>query len=303
MITFFTTAKDFTGKNRIAQLNALQSWKNSLEGVEIILFAESKGANEISERLRITYCPNVRVSRQGTPYVNEMFEVASNIASHSICCFINADIIIYRNFSQNLLRINKLLTSNYLIVGQRKDLDWDQEIDFSHDWETDLSKTVTQKASIHPPRGSDFFAFPKGQYGTGDIPNLLVGRQGWDLWMIYDGRRRKRKVVDISPTTMVIHQNHDYSHRKTYITNLTTEEEALSNYSYLPHGESYIYTLLACNFYFIDGKIKRNFARGDLSRAVIYELSLRKHIPGATLVKKIITKFGLLNFLSQRYSA
>lgn len=300
MITFFTTAKDFTGKNRTAQLNALRSWKDSLEGAEIILFAESKGANEISEQLGIIYYPNVRVSRQGTPYINEMFELANTIASHNICCFINADIVINRDFSQSLLEINELLTSNYLVVGQRMDVDLDQEIDFVAGWEANLSKIVAQKAFLHPPTGSDFFAFPKGQYTVGDIPDLLVGRQGWDLWMIYNGRCRKAKVVDLSPTTMVIHQNHDYSHRKICIENLTTEEEALSNYSYLPPGELYTYTLFACNFCFNDGKIKRNFARGDLNRLIMHELSLRKHKFGIKFFKKLLIKLGLLGSTLKR---
>lgn len=293
MITFFTTAKDFKGKTKTAQKNAIRSWKNSIQEAEIILFSKSEGAEEISEELEIKYIPDIRVSDQGTPFISEMFEIAGDVAKYEVCCFINADIIIYPVFSKSLLEINNLLKANYLVVGQRKDLDFDQEIDFDTDWETILEKTVRQKASIHLPTGSDFFAFPKGQYKVGDIPDLLVGRQGWDLWMIYNARCNKAKAIDLSRKTMVIHQNHDYSHRRIKVENLTIEEEALSNYKHLPFDETYIYTLLACNFYYQGGKLKRNFARGDLRRFITYELSLRKKQPGVKLLKKLLTKIRL----------
>jgi hypothetical protein len=63
---------------------------------------------------------------------------------------------------------------------------------------------------LHRPVGSDYFVFPTRQYA--DLPDFIIGRSGWDNWMIYDGRRRRIPVIDASRAITAVHQNHDYSH-------------------------------------------------------------------------------------------
>lgn len=279
MITFFTTTKDFVGKNKIAQTNAIKSWKMACEEVEVILFGASQGAKEIAKELNLIYVPDIKVSHQGTPFINDMFEQATNLASNEICCFINADIITYYTFSKSILDIHKLLNKNYLVVGQRQNIDLDVEISFTENWETELDSLVHKSITIPPfsDSGSDFFAFPKSQYQKGDIPNLMVGRAGWDLWMIYNGRQKKFKVIDLSDTVMVLHQNHNYSHRKVKFDNYNQDEESLANYKHFPENERYLYTLPACNYSFKNQQLKRNFGRGNLKMFCIYEIRLRKN--------------------------
>lgn len=279
MITFFTTAKDFVGKTKVAQVNAIKSWKIACEEAEIILFGYSKGAKEISEELNLIYVPDIKTSSQGTPFINDMFDKARNLASNEICCFINADIIVYSKFIQSLTSIHDLLKSDYLIVGQRQNIDLDEPIDFTATWETELDSLVIE-AGVIPPfdqSGSDFFAFPKSQYQNGDIPDLMVGRAGWDLWMIYNGRVKGFKVIDLSDTFMIVHQNHNYSHRKVKFDSYDRDEESFSNYKKLPKKEMYLYTLLACNYTFKNQKLKSNFARGNLKRFLTYEIRLRRN--------------------------
>lgn len=299
MITFFTTAKDFVSRNKVAQVNAIKSWKIAHEEAEIILFGYSEGAKEISEELKLIYIPDIKTSRQGTPFINDMFEKASNLANNEICCFINADIILYSNFIQSLSDIHNLLKNNYLIVGQRQNINLDKEIDFTTNWESEIDSLVVKTGMIHPfdQSGSDFFAFPKSQYQKGDIPELMVGRAGWDLWMIYNGRIKGFKVIDLSETIMIVHQNHDYSHRKVKFDSYEEDEESLSNYKKLPQKEMYLYTLPACNYMFKNQRLKRNFARGNLKRFFNYEIRLRKSNP---LVKLLIDKIDTIPEIKQK---
>jgi hypothetical protein len=58
--------------------------------------------------------------------------------------------------------------------------------------------------------GSDFFLFPRSCYA--DMPAFAIGRAGWDNWMIYKSRREGWATVDVTPSVMIVHQNHDYSH-------------------------------------------------------------------------------------------
>jgi hypothetical protein len=293
MITYFTSVKDFTGSTKIAQVNAIRSWHASTPQAEVVIFGACEGIQTISADPGLILQPTVKVSDQGTPFVNEMFEKINRIASHPICCFVNADIILTPRFVCNTLAIHKLLDRNYLVVGQRYDIDINHGLDFSADWEARLEKLIASSGAVHPASGSDFFVFPKGQYLPGDMPDLLVGRGGWDLWMIYNGRVRKRQLVDLSPTVKVIHQNHSYNHRKVEFQGYRKDDEALANLRHLPKGETYDYTLPACTFVFKDGRLHRNFARGDLKRYLTYELNLRKHNPLFRILKKICSRLRL----------
>lgn len=299
MITFFTTAKDFVDKNKTAQVNAIKSWKIANAEVEIILFGYSEGAKEIAEELQLIYVPDIKTSHQGTPFINDMFEKASNLANNEICCFINADIIVYSKFVQSLLYIHKLLKTKYLVVGQRQNIDLDNEINFATNWEAEIESLVVKNGTMFAfnESGSDFFAFPKSQYKKGDIPDLIVGRPGWDLWMIYNGRLKGFKVIDLSDTITIVHQNHNYSHRKVKFDSYEQDEEALSNYKNLPEKERYLYTLPACNYSFRNYKLKRNFARGNLKMFLNYEIRLRKSNP---VVKVLVDRLDTLPTFKQK---
>jgi len=206
-----------------------------------------------------------------------MFLKAQEISSNPLCCFINADIIITRRFVEALSEIHRLEKREYLVAGQRDDVQVKGPLKFEHgSWEAEIEALVRASGRRHPPAGSDFFAFPRGQYRPGQIPELLVGRAGWDLWMIYNGRKSGYKVIDLSREVTVIHQNHDYTHRRNGFISYEHDPEASFNLRNVPMGETYPYTLFACNYGYRKGKIVRTFSRGNIRRFVSFELHLRK---------------------------
>ena len=288
MITYFTTAKDFRGKARTRQINAIRSWKASTPGAEVVVFGVCEGIEPLVNELGILYQPEIKISDQGTPLINDMFGRITGIAAHPVCCFVNADIVLTSEFVRNALSIHEQLGRGYLAVGQRYDVALDQELNFSENWETDLEKLVQSSGNIHPPSGSDYFLFPRGQYLLGEIPDLLVGRGGWDLWMIYHARMCGLRVIDLSPSTMVVHQDHSYEHRKVAFNGYQKDEEALANLKYMPEGETYDYTLLACNFFLEQGRLRRNFARGNLRHYLALEINLSRNKPFFRIVGSIM---------------
>jgi hypothetical protein len=292
MITYFTTAKDFIGKTRVAQLNAIRSWQHSVENAQIIIFGKSEGIKELAGQPGIFLHPEVKTSSEGTPRIDDMFIKAQQSAEHDICCFINADIITTRAFSQTLIAIHQMLEKNYLLAGQRYDISLDHLLDFDEGWEIQFRQLISQKGKVHPPLGSDYFAFPRGQYQN--MPDLLVGRGGWDLWMIYYGRVRNLKVIDISPTITVVHQNHNYAHRRNGFTSYDHDPEAQANLQHLPIGETYPYTLYACNYNYKKGKTHHNFARCNLRQFLSFELHLRKKQSPYKYMRIILKKLKII---------
>jgi hypothetical protein len=286
MITFFGTTKSFEGKNYINQLNAIKSWTiGNKYNCEVILFQKSNGIEMVSDLPNVHIREDVRTNENGVPYISDMFYKASLLARNPIVCFLNADIIISGEFIEKLLHIHRSIGKKYLVVGQRIDTSFDCLIDFNNaDWYSDLGNNIKNNSSVHPPAGSDFFAFPKGLYYEGSLPDLLVGRPGWDLYMIYHGRKTHYKIINLSPSYMVIHQNHDYSHKNS--NEIIKTKEDRYNLDFLPQNEEYEYTLVYCNYKYSNGSIKKTYHDHHLNAYYNLECKWQKQSLGKRLLLK-----------------
>jgi hypothetical protein len=208
-ITFFSAPKPFTNPHiAMIQRNAIKSW-TLLPDVEVILLGEETDLAEAALEFSVKHIPNVKCNENGTPLISSMFELARENSDSELLCIINADMILLPDFLEAARR-SRLQRDRFVLLSQRWDLDITQPIKFVEGWQDRLRSTVLRQGLLHRPAGSDFFLFPKSCYQ--DIPNFTIGRAGWDNWMIYKARKERWPVIDCTPSIMIIHQNHDYSH-------------------------------------------------------------------------------------------
>ena len=212
LITLFSAPKPFTNPHiALIQRNAVKSWA-LLPDVEVILLGEETGLAEAARELGVNHLANVARNESGTPLISSMFQLAKDASqrSHSdLLCIINADMILMSDFIEAAIQASKL-KERFVLLSQRWDLDVTQPIDFTEGWQNRLSSVIHRQGALHRPAGSDFFLFPFSAYS--DIPGFTIGRAGWDNWMIYKARKEKWTVIDCTPSVMIVHQNHDYSH-------------------------------------------------------------------------------------------
>ncbi|MGE5463349.1 MAG: hypothetical protein ACM3PS_08335 [Syntrophothermus sp.] len=214
LITLFSAPKPFTNPHiATIQRNAIQSW-TLLRDVQVILLGEETGLAEAARELGVTHLSGVARNPSSTPLISSMFQLARENSTSDLLCIINADMILMDDFVSAASESRSLLLEkrphNFVLLSQRWDLDITQPLDFSEGWQDRLSSMVHRQGSLHRPAGSDFFLFPRSCYT--DIPDFTIGRAGWDNWMIYKARREKWPVIDCTPSLMIVHQNHDYSH-------------------------------------------------------------------------------------------
>lgn len=208
-ITLFSAPKPFTNPHiAMIQRNAIQSW-TLLPDVEVFLLGEEAGLAEAARELRVKHIPNAERNPNGTPLIPSMFQLVREKSSSDLLCIINTDMILMSDFLEAVRR-SRLQRDKFVLVSQRWDLDITQPIGFAEGWENRLQSAVRSQGTLHRPAGSDFFLFPKSCYA--DIPDFTIGRAGWDNWMIYKARKEKWAVIDCTPSVMIVHQNHDYSH-------------------------------------------------------------------------------------------
>ena len=273
LITLFSASKPFTDPHiATIQRNAIKSW-TLLPDVEVILLGEETGLDEAARELGVKRIPNVTRNENGTPLISSMFQLARDASQRSntdLLCIINADMILMPNFVEAAKQAVKL-KDKFVLLSQRWDLDVTEPLDFSGDWNNHLSSIVHGQGQLHRPAGSDFFLFPKSCYQ--DIPDFAIGRAGWDNWMIYKARKEKWPVIDCTPSVMIVHQNHDYSHLlggKSHHEHPDTNENIR-----LAGGQAAIrYTILDSTHRLLNGKLARpQMSYSRLMRGV--ELFLR----------------------------
>jgi len=216
MITIFTIPKPFIGHINIIQRNAIRSWIYLHPKCEIVLCGNDSGTEEVAKEFHIKCIPDILRNEFGTPLLSSAFEEVKKAASNEIMCYVNSDIIFLSDFISSIKRIN---IDKFLIIGNRWNMDINEEIDFDDsNWEEEIKKCVNIRGSLQPPLGSDYFVFNKNE-SLSSIPEFSVGRPGWDNWFIYNARLKKYKIIDASNAIIAIHQNHDYNHMNKYHTN------------------------------------------------------------------------------------
>ena len=209
LITLFSAPKPFTNPHiAMIQRNAIKSWM-LLPDVDVILLGEEEGLAEAAHELGVKHLAHVERNASGTPLISSMFKLARENSNSDLLCIINADMILMPDFVEAARQV-KDLKSEFVLLSQRWDLDVTAPLDFSGDWSRGLRSMVNGQGQLHRPAGSDFFLFPLSSYM--DIPNFIIGRAGWDNWMIYKARKENWAVIDCTPSVMIVHQNHDYSH-------------------------------------------------------------------------------------------
>lgn len=290
MLTIFTIPKPFKDPHiNIIQRNAIQSWCRLEPKCEIILFGNDYGIKEVAEEFGLINIGDIKKNEFGTPLLDFVFEKAQQIASKDILCYVNADIILTSNFISIIEQIN---LKKFLLIGKRCNKDIDYELDFDSAYtENQLIELANKNGYIESEWAIDYFVFNKGLINK--MPAFAVGRAGWDNWFIYNARRRRIPVVDITKSTFVIHQNHNYNHiqRKKGIKYEGPESDM--NLSIIGGGPNHIYywNIKNANWILDNNQLIRNH----------FKLSIRMYqLLVLTLPEKLHILINILLYFRQK---
>ena len=252
-ITIFSAPKPFTDPHiRLIQRNALQSWLQLGEDVEIVLVGDEPGIAETASEFGVSHRPQVKKNDQGTPRVDSIFELARSTSASDLLVYVNADIILVPGFSSLVREIADALET-FLVVSRRWDLNINEPLNFSGAWAADLYRRLQESGELHGHSGIDLFAFPRDVFSY--IPPFAIGRSGWDNWMIFHALQAGWPVVDITEEIPIIHQNHDYHHLPEGKPHYDLEES--QHNVKLAGGPRKMYSLVDANYEYLQGRIKR----------------------------------------------
>jgi hypothetical protein len=251
-ITIFTAPKPFTNPHiNLIQRNAIQSWQHLGNDVQVLLIGDEPGMAEFATQVGIPQLAQVVCNAQGTPLVSSIFDLARQHSTSPVLAYVNADVLLTPEFV-SIARLVYGQVKDFLVVGQRWDLDIREALEFNPGWESRLLADAKSLGRLHPAGGSDYFIFPRQDFI--DMPKFAIGRAGWDNWMFFHARRGKIPVIDATSALTVIHQDHDYSHLPGGQPHYRMPE-SFENIR-LAGGRRTIFTLLDADYTLNAGKVK-----------------------------------------------
>jgi hypothetical protein len=275
-MTILAVPKPFRGHFGVIQRNAIMSWTKLEPRPEIILFGHEEGAAECARELGLIHIPEVARNRYGTPLLADIFANAERRASHELLMYVNADILLPREFTAGVSKVRRRF-EKFLAVGRRTNLEVRKAMDFSEGWQVKLNERMRREGHLDSHTGMDVFVFPKGTYVG--VPPLAIGRAWFDQWCVKYAREKGLPVVDLTRFAPIAHQLHDYSHvaggKERGAYGGAEAEENLRYYGETPHT----YTILnATHLITQQGVIRRVFFRKEIFavQAFLWEIFVRK---------------------------
>lgn len=263
MLTVFAVPKAFDGEFGRIQRNALGSWRALGDELEIVLIGDEAGVAEEAAAIGAVHVPLVRCDEWGAPLVNEVFRIGSEVAKGELQAYVNADILLMRDFL-GVLEALKGFRRPVLVIGQRWDLDFQEAIDFSDPtWENRIALEVSARGTLHHPSGMDYFLFRRGAWK--EIPPFALGRTMWDNWLVYSARSRGLAVVDATPSLLAVHQDHSYGPRPEAYDWVWAGPQAQKNLE-LAKGFDHYFTNEDATHRLVGGKVRIALDREHLTR-------------------------------------
>ncbi len=262
MITIFTTPKPFKGKFKVIQENAIKSWIALGPKVTVLLIGNEPGTSTVAKKFKIKQIKNIKVNSSGIPYLSALFKVARQKTKDEILAFVNADIILFKDFVKAINSIKKQ-RNNFLLIGRRTDVNIGETLDFNSNKQIDnLIRYVRKNGKLHDYRGMDYFVYPRNFWRK--IPDFTIARPSYDRWFVGEAKIISSCVVDATKSIIAVHQNHDYSIIPGGIEGKLFKKEAVINQK-LAGGvfgdvKSADYILTA------DLKLKKNDRKFDLEK-------------------------------------
>ncbi|MBE7173354.1 MAG: hypothetical protein INR73_22470 [Williamsia sp.] len=204
--TLVAIPKPFTGETAVLQRAACKSWA-SIPGLEVILAGDEEGIAETCRAFMFQHIRDVMRTEQGTPRLNDVFTKAREKATTPLLLYVNADIIL----GPEIIRAAQHMPfPDFLLAGRRYDVEpWEEEADADYNaWH----HYAINQGILLPACSSDYFLLPVASRIFVDMPPLVVGRSGWDNWMMYRARELSIPLIDGTEGVISIHRKHGYNH-------------------------------------------------------------------------------------------
>ena len=217
--TFKVTPERFAINNR-----TLYNWARLQPSVQLVLFTETATASYLTSRATslgwaVHVAPQLR---SGYPVVPAMFMYCEQMANKSIpfIGYANSDVLFGDDLIETLIFINHVQSNTMpsfgdtavFVTGKRVTLTRAYYDELIHD--AAEGAISAHRSAIHPnnisvprdgPLSVDYFIASKDTFPWRDVPEFVVGKPGYDNWLVAMAVERRLNVIDVTQTVVAAH--------------------------------------------------------------------------------------------------
>lgn len=218
---FLTLFPSPVGSQKYAiQLNTLRAMHFLWPTVEVVVFAKEQEIRTMVAPLGLEVVSDFMTNPHGTPYLRSMFEHVTHHADSPFVGYTNADILFNSAMVETLRAIKNgidtgLLHPRCLIVGQRTNVDMARDFAEDHPAMLQSPDTLDEAVQKMAARGSlfqtdaeDYFIITPGTFQWNEMPDFVIGRPGYDNWLVDYAYHRRQEIslIDATKTIPAVHQ-------------------------------------------------------------------------------------------------
>ena len=210
ILTIFTTFKNSSNK-MIIYKNTIRIWHRLWPEIVPILFTsfdpsdpESLAHYAVEQGWYVLPVP--KTSPQGLPVLRHMFLEAQKKFNTKFYCYANGDILFDRNLTDTIRFLETSLrgrrSHKLLVVGRRinrsmKNTNLTELHEVGH---------YAKSSTLFRTDAQDCFLTTRDGYPWRTIPDFVVGRVGYDNWLVVTALVKHILVLDATATVTALHQ-------------------------------------------------------------------------------------------------
>lgn len=142
----------------------------------------------------------------GTPFFTSLLSSLESLSNSYFVGYMNGDLLMHSSFFESLQHIASLqrtnqLSSKVMVMGRRYNFLIQKNQDFSSFNTTQFDSTLlhlTEFSDLFISVAQDFFVFNRGSIDFSLIPDLVIGRNGYDNFMVDFCFAHAIPLIDIS---------------------------------------------------------------------------------------------------------
>ena len=211
ILTMFTTFRNSKTKRYIYE-NTIRNWHLLPPDVIPILFTEvdpsdPKGIAHFAVQHGWHVFPVPKTSPKGIPVLRHMYLEAQKKFNTMFYCYANGDILFDRNLTDTIRSLQTSVHGGHidklLMVGRRSNWSIGKGVILM-----ELAQVghYAKNSSLFNSNAQDYFLTTRDGYPWTTIPDFVVGRVGYDNWLVVTALTKKIPVVDATGTVTALHQ-------------------------------------------------------------------------------------------------
>lgn len=205
-ISLFTCPKPFTGKFKITQRNAIQSWQAACPNSEIILTGKNPKFDELSQEFPQIFPVQAKLwlSRDDKIWMKSVFRRGISAALYGVQGYIDSETILLGDLEKIVLEAKQKFR-RFLLIGRRWRLPKLETFIFSDNWAFELATKLKTEGKLCASNQIAYLIFSSDTFFWRDFPIFRLEGRLWEGWLINEAIKRKARIVDITPVFTAIH--------------------------------------------------------------------------------------------------